>query len=64
MKANQEQYNECVELYNKIGPSAIYEYAEKNGITSSSFCELCDVDTPDTDDDCCLCCGSQKEFNV
>jgi hypothetical protein len=38
MKANQEQYNECVELYNKVGPSAVYEYAEKNGITSSSFC--------------------------
>ena len=35
MKATQEQYNECVELYNKVGPSAIYEYAEKNGITAS-----------------------------
>jgi len=60
MKATQEQYNECVEIYNKKSCSGVYEYAEKNGITSWSLCELCDTETPDTYDDCCLCCGSKK----
>lgn len=61
MKATQEQYNQCIDLYNTGGPSLIYDYAVRNGIDSWSLCDACDTDTPDTHDSCCLVCGSKKE---
>jgi hypothetical protein len=60
VKATQKQYDECVELYDKRGPNAVYEYAERHGIDEWSYCEPCESNTPDTEDECCLVCGSYK----
>ena len=60
MKATQQQYLACVEIYNVSGVSGVCEYAANNGIDSRSLCDPCDADTPDTDDNCCLVCGSAK----
>ena len=60
MKANQEQYEESVLVYNKGGQYAVYDYAKDEGITSWTLCESCEDDTPDCEDGCCLVCGSTK----
>jgi hypothetical protein len=60
MKATQQQYDECVLLYEKSGPGAVYDYAARHGIDEWSNCEPCETSTPDTIDLCCLVCGSYK----
>ncbi len=62
MKATQEQYDECVVLYEQGGATAVYMYADDKGIDDWSLCSPCDIETPDTDDGCCLVCGSLKSF--
>lgn len=60
MKATLAQYQEAVRLYEATGPSAIYDFANQEGITSWSFCPPCEETTPDCEDNACLVCGSLK----
>lgn len=59
-KANQSQYEQAVEVYSKDGVTGVFKFAATNGLTSISECVECEMDTHDTDDDCCLVCGSEK----
>lgn len=61
MKANDNQYEEAVKIYEKGGPSAVYDYARKIGVDEWSLCDPCEEETPDCYDGACLVCGSQKE---
>lgn len=61
MKATEEQYTRAYEISNEQGPSAVYDFAVREGITSYSPCTTCDVSTPDTHDNFCLMCGAKKE---
>jgi hypothetical protein len=61
MKATEEQYEECVAIYEREGSSGVYRYAESNGITDFSNCYVCETDTPDMDDCSCLICGTFKK---
>jgi hypothetical protein len=47
----------CERLYEKIGPSAVYAYANKNNITDWRFCRRCETGVP-VDDNACLVCGN------
>ena len=62
MKATKKQYAVACKIYERSrhGQSAVLAYAEREGITSHSFCEPCESDTPDCEDGACLVCGSQK----
>jgi hypothetical protein len=60
VKATQQQYNEAVKVYECLGPSAVFAFAEKIGVDSYSFCRDCEDDTPDCHDDSCLVCGIYK----
>jgi hypothetical protein len=60
MKATEEQYEECVTIYQHDGASGVYRFAESNGIDEWSECYACETDTPDMDDGSCLVCGTFK----
>lgn len=60
MKANQDQYNHAVTIYDNDGYRAVFEFAEKIGVDSYSYCRECEDHTPDCEDDCCLVCGTHK----
>lgn len=59
--ATQAEYDEAVNVYDKGGQYAVYEYAISKGITSWDVCMPCEDRTPNTDDSSCLVCGSLKD---
>jgi hypothetical protein len=61
MKANDNQYEAAVNIYEKDGQYAVYDYAKEIGVNEWSLCAACEDETPDCDDGACLVCGSQKE---
>ena len=56
-----EAVKECQKQGVGCGHASSHGKDKVNLAQGLTFCELCDVHTPDTDDDCCLCCGSRKE---
>lgn len=60
-KATQSEYEKAIEIYAKKGQYGVYDYAKDIGVTSWSYCDPCDDNTPDTENNCCLVCGSEKE---
>jgi hypothetical protein len=60
IKAKQSQYEQAVDIYYQSGVDGVFKFAEENGLTSVSECVDCELKTPDTDDNCCLICGSKK----
>ena len=57
-KASFEQYDAAVEQYEQGGPSAVFAFAEREGITAFADCHACECVTPRCLDDTCLVCGS------
>jgi hypothetical protein len=60
MKATEQQYEECITIYQMDGASGVYRYADSHGIDSWSNCYACETDTPDMEDGSCLVCGIFK----
>ena len=60
MKATQQQYEECVKIYEDHGAPGVYAYANEISITDWSECHGCETETPDCDDGTCLVCGLVK----
>jgi hypothetical protein len=60
-KATQEEYETAITVYAEKGQYGVYDYAKAAGITSWSPCDPCDDNTPDTEDNSCLVCGSAKD---
>ena len=65
MKANQQQYDIALAIYEKSKEpvTSVFEYAEAIGVDEWSECEDCDTNTPDCQvdkDTICLVCGSIK----
>ena len=46
----------CQKLYEETGASAVYDYANANGIQNWMFCLHCDAETP-REEGTCLVCG-------
>jgi len=66
MKANSEQYDKAVSLYEKGGKTAVLAFAEQEGIDAWGTCSECEDSTPICFDgtwDTCLVCGSCNESN-
>jgi hypothetical protein len=63
VEATQEQYERAIELYERGGASAVYDFARQEGITSWGLCEPCETETPDCEGGWCLVCGSVKELS-
>ncbi len=61
VKATISQYNEAYKIYEKEGITAVYDFANANGISSWSHCDSCDAETPDCITNSCLVCGSIKK---
>lgn len=65
-KEGQRHIKNCLKLYGGAdvpsvnGPSAVYEYANKEGITDWRYCKGCEADTPTADDTCLVCGGFQE----
>jgi hypothetical protein len=59
--ATQKQYDKAISIYEKNGQYAVYEYAKEQGITSWDMCDMCEDRTPNTEDSCCLVCGTLKD---
>ena len=47
----------CERLYQNVGQSAVYAYANENNITDWRNCRLCETVVP-VDDNTCLVCGN------
>jgi hypothetical protein len=60
MKATIKQQKRAVRLYEKTGPSAVYDYANELGIDEWSECSQCEAETPDVKNGSCLLCGHPK----
>lgn len=58
-KVEQKHYDNCIEIYDEKGAVGVYDYANKHGIHSWSYCGPCDAETP-TIGNICLVCGSRK----
>jgi len=65
-KEGQRHIKNCLKLYGGLnapsvnGPSAVYSYANKEGITDWRHCKGCEADTPTADDTCLVCFGNQE----
>lgn len=59
-KASMEEYRTAALLYRTTGQEAVLSFARAVGIKSWSKCKGCEINTPDTTDNCCLVCGSLK----
>lgn len=53
----------CRKLYEDIGPSAVYNYANKHKLRDYRFCKSCAVHTP-TLNHSCLVCGSDLSLEM
>lgn len=56
----------CQDLYNEVGPSAVYDYANKSKMLYN-HCTPCEADTPTISEgecDECAICGSNKYLSV
>lgn len=54
---DKKHIEECIVLEHRFGPSAVYNYANENGITDWRNCPNCNASTPVVDNSC-LVCGS------
>ena len=63
MKANQMQYQEAAEIYEKSKQPVtdVLDYAKRIGVDEWSICPECEAETPDCDDNSCLVCGITKQ---
>jgi hypothetical protein len=58
MKANKEQYQTAVSLYENGGKTAVLDFALQEGIDDWGSCPQCEDSTPIADGNICLVCGS------
>ncbi len=61
MKANQELYEKALKIYDVYGTDGVFLLAKAHNVDEWSYCQDCEVVTPDCEDGACLVCGSQKE---
>ncbi len=45
----------CHKLYDEIGPSAVYDYANKHKLKNYHYCIPCEARTPVVNETCLLC---------
>lgn len=53
----------CRGLYEKIGSTAVYDYARKNKLTDYRLCDGCEASTP-TYENSCLVCGLRSSVEI
>jgi hypothetical protein len=58
MKANKEQYEKAIPLYESGGKTAVLDFALQEGIDDWGSCPQCEESTPMCADNSCLVCGS------
>lgn len=56
-KEGQRHIKACQNLHEATGPSAVYDYANRNNITDWRECKGCETATPVADNTCLVCGG-------